>query len=860
MAVTGASEYLAGISTAIYQLGAEFSVSNSLFEHNSNMAIFQNAGTTTITHSEFTNQSEDIWSRGGSIKISQSNISGNSGLAIYNESGPTIDARNNWWGDPSGPYNTSTTPATGTGDKISGDILYVPFLTAPYGTAAADCCSSVLFLPGIKGSVLKKINVTSGDDTLWPPTVFSNDIPQLALNQEGQSVYPIVVDGILNTFYYSTPIYSGFSSFMDDLQTINPQTGTSTIKEWLPLAYDWRYSPEKIIADGIQTYNDGHIDVIERIEELAQNSDTGKITIVAHSMGGLLGKAIIKELENRGEAGLIDSFIMVGSPQLGTPQAVASLLHGDGEGIAAGIITYKSDIRAIAQNTQSAYNLLPSEKYFTEVDDPVVKFAEVDFTENWRILWGESLDNYEEFRLFATGTDGRSKPEQEKFLEPEIIRSDLLENAKIFHQTYDNFQFPDSIRVVQIAGWGIETINGINYKERHHNDSYDALFTVEGDKTVVYPSAVSSIADETYYFDLAVYNAPESIPDFQHRDILSAQPVQDLVKTVIEKNLISENTYIRTTKPDPGNIEDKLLVSTHSPVILGAYDSEGNFTGIEPGQSQSSGFLEIKEEISGSSFVSLGDSQYIFLPKEGNYNFVFSGTGNGEATVEIENFANDTAEPVASFTDIPITNTVRASFTIDPSIPLETKIEVDENGDGQVDTTVLPDNTSPSLTDLLQILKDKINSLSIKDKIKKNLLKKIDNLEKRIEKKKELNAKILERIEKNINIKTSKGKIDAASAEEILNLLDELEAVSDTIPLNPDILLNLKIKIEGWSIKPAQKRIISNRIERLEQKQTLTNTLARMNNQINRNQNNGKISDADANAILKILDQIESLL
>ena len=89
---------------------------------------------------------------------------------------------------------------------------------------------------------------------------------------------------------------------------------------------------DKIIEEGIKTPQ-GTIDLIQRIEELASNSDTGKITIVAHSMGGLLGKAIIKKLENSGKENLIDSFVMIGTPQLGTPQAVATILHGDGEGI-----------------------------------------------------------------------------------------------------------------------------------------------------------------------------------------------------------------------------------------------------------------------------------------------------------------------------------------------------------------------------------------------------------------------------------------------------------------------------------------------------------------------------------------------
>ena len=51
----------------------------------------------------------------------------------------------------------------------------------PPGTA-----SNVLFIPGIEGSVLK-VN----DDTVWPPTIWSDDLLQLALDQDGNSIYPV---------------------------------------------------------------------------------------------------------------------------------------------------------------------------------------------------------------------------------------------------------------------------------------------------------------------------------------------------------------------------------------------------------------------------------------------------------------------------------------------------------------------------------------------------------------------------------------------------------------------------------------------------------------------------------------------
>ncbi len=41
-----------------------------------------------------------------------------------------LDARYNWWGDPSGPYHTTLNP-TGRGDRVSDYVLFEPWLNAP---------------------------------------------------------------------------------------------------------------------------------------------------------------------------------------------------------------------------------------------------------------------------------------------------------------------------------------------------------------------------------------------------------------------------------------------------------------------------------------------------------------------------------------------------------------------------------------------------------------------------------------------------------------------------------------------------------------------------------------------------------
>lgn len=63
-------------------------------------------------------------------------VSGNEGNTIsYLAPYPvTIDARNNWWGHPSGPYQPTLNPA-GQGDTLLNDsVLFIPWLTEPPDT------------------------------------------------------------------------------------------------------------------------------------------------------------------------------------------------------------------------------------------------------------------------------------------------------------------------------------------------------------------------------------------------------------------------------------------------------------------------------------------------------------------------------------------------------------------------------------------------------------------------------------------------------------------------------------------------------------------------------------------------------
>ena len=252
-------EYLPGVAAAIYQRGAEFLVSSSLFERNQGTAIFQDAGTTDISNSELINGDYGIWSRGGNITISQSNISDNFGVSIYNQNGPAIDARNNWWGSADGPYDTSTTTPTGTGDKISGDVLYIPFLTQ-WPPIQEQTINPVIIIPGIMGSAYK--------DGVW------------------------TID----------PVFHVYDNLIETLEN----NGYSTTTNLFPFGYDWKNSN-----------TDTAIKLKEKIDKVKGICDCDKVDIVAHSMGGLVARVYAQSADYDND---IDQLIFLGTPHRGAPK------------------------------------------------------------------------------------------------------------------------------------------------------------------------------------------------------------------------------------------------------------------------------------------------------------------------------------------------------------------------------------------------------------------------------------------------------------------------------------------------------------------------------------------------------------
>lgn len=82
-----------------------------------------------------------IWVSSGAAleesRIYYNNLIDNADYGVLVSGSPIVDARYNWWGDMSGPYNPAVNPS-GIGYAVSDHVNFVPWLTRPFQQALTE--------------------------------------------------------------------------------------------------------------------------------------------------------------------------------------------------------------------------------------------------------------------------------------------------------------------------------------------------------------------------------------------------------------------------------------------------------------------------------------------------------------------------------------------------------------------------------------------------------------------------------------------------------------------------------------------------------------------------------------------------
>ncbi|MDD5083599.1 MAG: hypothetical protein PHT88_01500 [Candidatus Moranbacteria bacterium] len=693
-------------------------------------AVVYMSGRVTFEHVDFIgNRYADIWVNGQFVEynrtdffhVSNSNFGDNAqSTAVVSrgycstefpaeECRQKVVMRNNWWGDASGPnFQASAFEASNadaSGDRIEGDgvLLFRPFAQAPFVRmqpvgCIEDCFSNVLFLPGVEASRLyakddPDCTFVNCENQLWEPNR-NEDVKKLYLDSNGKSTdaYDIYTRDVLDEVNISgSNIYESFIDTMDSLKNDD-----HLINDWQAVPYDWRLSLEDIVNGGVVSgenisYNGESIapHIIGELKRLASSSRTGKVTIVTHSNGGLVAKALMQKIGDVETQKLIDEVVMVGVPQLGTPVAVGAMLHGYDQDLLGGLILSKSTARGLAEHMSSAYTLLPSDKYFDTVGTPVVTFDSEKLPE-WSGKYGDVINSQEGMHNFLTDVYERVDAISSDTEKPSKLDNDLLSAAENRHDEVDGWHAPSGVKVVQIAGWGVPaTVSGMQYTMEKDTLKSSPMFTVDGDGTVVTPSALWMDGAERYWVDMGKYNSLSSraregrLLKVDHSDLFEITEIDTFVEDIITHTSRPLNEYEYIVTQVPMSDGTRLQYSLHSPLSLNLTDDQGRHTGLDKDG-------RIEEQIPGTYYRQFGEVKYIFADETTPLHVSMEGYDEGVFTFEVEELRGDASVGKVTFKDVPTTKETKVFLDTTEKFTEISALRVDEDGDGAQDFHLYP--------------------------------------------------------------------------------------------------------------------------------------------------------------------------
>ena len=130
----------------------------------------------------------------------------------------------------------------------------------------------------------------------------------------------VVIPGIMGSAqvmgeWKLDPILHTYDDLIKSLKTNGYENG----KNLFVFPYNWR-SSNKVSALHLQG----------KIEEIMQKTHVSKVDIVAHSMGGLVTRAYVEEIEGTQYNDTIDQLITMGTPHRGSPEAYLKWEAGEG--------------------------------------------------------------------------------------------------------------------------------------------------------------------------------------------------------------------------------------------------------------------------------------------------------------------------------------------------------------------------------------------------------------------------------------------------------------------------------------------------------------------------------------------------
>ncbi|MCM2535186.1 alpha/beta fold hydrolase [Neobacillus pocheonensis] len=514
---------------------------------------------------------------------------------------------------------------------------------------------TVIFIPAFLGTTL-----TANDGSnfqLWEPDLdnISEYISLLRLNSDGSSAFPVKVNDPLEEYYGGMiTALNKFDGNKDGIPDLDVHV----------FPYDWRLD-NRINAENLQVF----------INKL----NVDKVTIIAHSMGGLLASKYIA----LGNSQKVDKLITIGTPYLGAPKGLYAFETGNLMDNFLKDYLLSQPLKAIAPNMSSAYQLLPSRMYF---DINNTYYSRQVINNGW--FKRNSVINFTSY----DATNYFLLQDRKDWVNPS-----LLNDVDQFQQSLDIQNTLNSVNSYLIVGHGDKT-QGLVTENFNQNLVYDNTDyePIDGDGTVPLISASlgGRVVNENgdYYF---IGNRSNTYfrKGVEHSALPDDQTVINQVLQIINGNYTAVSGM-----DDRAKFSQSLKVRVESPVDLNIYDQNGNHLGPVNG-------TQYEENIPSGTYYQSGHTKTALL-EYGNYNIKLVGTGYGTATLILQKYdeLNKLIKTIR-FDNVDVTPKTIMTTTTDMGNSIQ--LVVDKNGDGNtsilkpsavLDETGSNDQTPPSIS------------------------------------------------------------------------------------------------------------------------------------------------------------------
>jgi len=270
---------------------------------------------------------------------------------------------------------------------------------------------AVFVIPGTMGTELH-LSPSGGEkpETVWPPTALET---QFGYERREKLASNLVVPGKIIESVLCFDFYGPLFSCLNDFGF----TEDGHEKRLIPFPYDWRqdlFKTTDALADAIDT---------------AHREGASRISLVAHSMGGLIARLLLEDLKWRDRPWFkaIDQFIAIATPHLGAPLALGRVLGVDS---ALGISGEDFAWLASREEFPSAYQLLPPP--------------------GEEVCWNQSDDSLASIDIYAAGPERLG------------LNAALLSRAKALHKVLAANSTPPGVRYFYFAATGHRTATRVN--------------------------------------------------------------------------------------------------------------------------------------------------------------------------------------------------------------------------------------------------------------------------------------------------------------------------------------------------------------------------------------------------------------